>query len=178
MSPSDSSHFTAPSQVDWVTDASERRSVNSGGRMDACSRHHRLDFEALRRICTSPGLPQNCQGVSVQPKEQEDDVAKVKAETRAATVLRFKCFLLSFHPSLSLAQITLSLLCQRALRSLQAPSPLSPPSPLPFVRLPLFSSMQISFRKWKFFRDIVKTSSARRPSTARRASGGEVARSR
>ena len=118
----------------------------------------------------------NCQGVS--EREQEDDVAKVKAETRAATVLRFKCFLLSFHPSLSLAQITLSLLCQRALRSLQAPSPLSPLSPLPFVRLPLFSSMQISFRKWKFFRDIVKTSSARRPSTARRASGGEVARSR
>ena len=69
----------------------------------------------------------NCQGVSVQPKKQEDDVAKVKAETRAATVLRFKCFLLSFHPSLSLAQITLSLLCQRALRSLQAPSPLSSP---------------------------------------------------
>ena len=80
--------------------------------------------------------------------------AKVKAETQAATVLRFKCFLLPFHPSLSLAQITLSLLCQRIL----------PPSstPLPFVRLPLFSSMQISFRKWKFFRDIVKTS-VRRP---------------
>ena len=46
LSPSDSSHFTAPSQVDWVTDASERRSVDAGGRMDACSRHHHLDFEA------------------------------------------------------------------------------------------------------------------------------------
>ena len=46
LSPSDSSHFTAPSQVDWVTDASERRSLNSGGRMDARSCYRRLDFEA------------------------------------------------------------------------------------------------------------------------------------
>ena len=80
----------------------------------------------LRRYVEFAPLPvflrtANCQGVS--EREQEDDVAKVKAETRAATVLRFKCFLLSFHPSLSLAQITLSLLCQRALRSLH-PLPL------------------------------------------------------